>query len=197
MGRGRAHGGLNVTGPPNQGRENGGKPPAALFAAGDISKRIETLADDIARAMGQEFVLLCVLNGAFIFTADLARSLAARGCRPRIEFASFKSYGSSTESSGRVQLIGEFPGNLAGERVLLVDDILDTGRTLLTARMMVEDAGAEKVATCVLLDKPARRAAPVEADHVGFAIDDVFVVGYGIDYAEEFRYLPDLAHISG
>ena len=197
MGRGRAHGGLTVTGFTDRAQDGGDTPPTALFAAGDISKRIESLAGDIARAMGQEFVLLCVLNGAFIFTADLARALAARGCRPRIEFASFKSYGSSTESSGRVRLVGEFPGNLSGERVLLVDDILDTGRTLLTARMMVEDAGAQTVATCVLLDKPARREAPVEADYVGFAIDDVFVVGYGIDYAEKFRYLPDLAHISG
>ncbi len=178
-------------------RSGGEAPPTALFAAADISRRVDSLAAGISKAMGPDFVLLCVLNGAFIFTADLARALAARGCRPRIEFASFKSYGSSTESSGRVRLIGEFPGNLAGERVLLVDDILDTGRTLLTARMMVEDAGAEKVSTCVLLDKPARRAAPVEADYVGFSIDDVFVVGYGIDYAEKFRYLPDLAHISG
>ena len=171
-------------------------PPTALFAATDIAKRVDTLAAAISKAMGPEFVLLCVLNGAFIFTADLARALASRGCRPRIEFASFKSYGGATESSGRVRLVGEFPGNLAGAKVLLVDDILDTGRTLLTARMMVEDAGAEKVSTCVLLDKPARRAAPVEADYVGFSIDDVFVVGYGIDYAEKFRYLPDLAHIS-
>jgi len=195
MGRRRAHGGLTVAAAPN--RSSGEAPPTALFAAADISRRVDTLAAAISKAMGPDFVLLCVLNGAFIFTADLARALAARGCRPRIEFASFKSYGSSTESSGRVRLIGEFPGNLAGERVLLVDDILDTGRTLLTARMMVEDAGAEKVETCVLLDKPARRAAPVEADYVGFSIDDVFVVGYGIDYAEKFRYLPDLAHISG
>ncbi len=195
MGRRPANGGLIMAAAPN--RSGGEAPPTALFAAADISRRVDSLAAGISNAMGPDFVLLCVLNGAFIFTADLARALAARGCRPRIEFASFKSYGSSTESSGRVRLIGEFPGNLAGERVLLVDDILDTGRTLLTARMMVEDAGAEKVSTCVLLDKPARRAAPVEADYVGFSIDDVFVVGYGIDYAEKFRYLPDLAHISG
>ncbi len=179
--------------------DNGGSgeaPPTALFTAADISARVDALAAAIARAVGPDFVLLCVLNGAFIFTADLARALASRGCRPRIEFASFKSYGSATESSGRVRLVGEFPGDLAGAKVVLVDDILDSGRTLLTARMMVEDAGAESVSTCVLLDKPARRAAPVEADYVGFTIDDVFVVGYGIDYAEKFRYLPDLAHIS-
>ncbi len=172
-------------------------PLTALFAAEDIARRIETLADDIAEDFGEDFSLLCLMNGAFVFTADLARALAARGSRPRIEFASFKSYGKSTESSGRVRLIGELPGSLAGAKVLLVDDILDTGRTLLTAKMMAEEAEATSVATCVLLDKPARRAAPVEADYVGFTIDDVFVVGYGIDYAEKYRYLPDLAHIVG
>lgn len=177
---------------------NGAMPqPIALFPAEAIARRVEALATDIAGDLGEEFVLLCVLNGAFVFTADLARALADKGCHPRIEFASFKSYGNATESSGRVRLVGELPDSLSGAKVLLVDDILDTGRTLLTARLMVEDAGATAVSTCVLLDKPARRAAPVEADYVGFAIDDVFVVGYGIDYAEKYRYLPDLAHISG
>lgn len=166
-----------------------------LYDADAIAARVRALAAEVEAAFGADFVLLCVLNGAFMFAADLARALTLAGPRPRVEFATFKSYGTGMESSGKVHLMGELPDGLAGARVLLVDDILDSGRTLLTAKMMVEDAGAAEVRTCVLLDKPERRAAPIEADHVGFRIDDLFVVGYGIDYAEKYRCLPYLAYV--
>ncbi len=168
-----------------------------LYAAEIIGERVETMAREIETNLGDDFVLLCVLNGAFMFSADLARAISQHGPRPRIEFATFKSYGVGTESSGAVRLRGELPEGLRGSQVLLVDDILDSGRTLLTAKMMVEGAGATEVQTCVLLDKPSRRAAPIEADYVGFTIDDVFVVGYGIDYAEKYRCLPYLGHVTG
>lgn len=168
-----------------------------LYPAAKIGERVQAMAREIETHLGDDFVLLCVLNGAFMFSADLARAISQTGPRPRIEFATFKSYGVGTESSGSVRLKGELPDGLKGSQVLLVDDILDSGRTLLTAKMMLESEGVAQVQTCVLLDKPARRAAPIEADYVGFAIDDVFVVGYGIDYAEKYRCLPYLGYVTG
>ena len=100
------------------------------------------------------------------------------------------SYGLAKESSGAVRLIGELPAEVAGRPVLLVDDIVDTGRSLAYARDQLLEAGASKIWTCTLLDKPSRRELPLAVDFVGFVIEDVFVVGYGIDFAEQYRHLP-------
>ena len=100
------------------------------------------------------------------------------------------SYGASKESSGRVRLHGEVPAEVAGRTVLLIDDIVDTGRSFVYARDRLREAGAAKIWTCTLLDKPSRREVAFTADFVGFVIEDVFVVGYGIDFAEQYRHLP-------
>ena len=107
------------------------------------------------------------------------------------------SYRDATEAAGAPRLIGGLPGNLAGKRILLVDDIVDTGHTLAHAKSLILDAGAESVETCALLDKPSRREIELSVDHVGFTIEDVFVVGYGIDYAREFRHLPYIGKVDG
>lgn len=168
-----------------------------LFDERRIAERVEALAEAVAAAMGPDFTIVALLTGAFVFTADLARALGRRGARPRIEFVGIKSYGDATVSSGRPVLVGNLPADLGGRRVLVVDDILDTGHALAFARDAVRAQGAGEVRTCVLLDKRARRQVPVTADFTGFAIADGFVVGYGIDCAQDYRYLPYLGVLEG
>jgi len=165
-----------------------------LFDAGRIARRVEELAAEIAKSLPRELVLVVVLKGGFVFAADLMRALDRLGGILRVEFLRLSSYGPSKESSGSVQTIGPVP-DVAGRDVLLVDDIVDTGRSLVVARTLLLERGAASVATCVLLDKPCRREVEVEPDFVGFAIEDVFVVGYGIDFAEQHRHLPYIGSV--
>lgn len=176
-------------------RQDPGWATRPLHTEAEIEARVDALADAIAARLGDEFVIVSILNGAFLFTADLVRALGRRGCRPRVEFITLKSYGDGLKTSGDVRLAGVLPDRLDGLSVLLVDDILDSGRTLMTATSLLGDRGAASVSTCVLLDKPAGREVPVSADFMGFSIGDVFVVGYGIDYAEQYRYLPYLGYV--
>lgn len=171
---------------------NGGDAAAVrvLFTREDIAARVDLLADEIARVLPESFTLVGLLKGAFVFTADLVRSLDRAGRRPRIEFMRVASYGQATESSGIVSLMGEPPEAIRGSVVLLVDDIQDTGRTLRFTKQFLLDRGAAWVWTCALLDKPARREVDSTPDFVGFTIPDVFIVGYGIDWAERYRHLP-------
>jgi hypoxanthine phosphoribosyltransferase len=171
---------------------------ASLFAEEEVARRVDELAAAIAAALPPRFTLVGLLKGSFVFVADLARALSRAGCSPRIEFMRVSSYGSGTTSSGIVSLMGDAPAGVRGEPVLLVDDIQDTGRTLAFTREFLLERGAARVWTCTLLDKPSRReVAAGEVDFVGFAIPDVFVVGYGIDYAERFRELPFIGRVNG
>jgi hypoxanthine phosphoribosyltransferase len=170
-------------------------PPATLIDAAVIAARVDAMARDIVAAMPSDYVMVVILNGAFMFAADLARALARHGSHPTMEFVNLKSYGDATESSGQVRVLGTLPERLDGRAVLIVDDILDTGRTMHFARALLAGLGAAPVRLCVFLDKPARRAAGIEAEHVGFSIDDRFVVGYGLDHAKRWRGLPDLAAV--
>lgn len=167
-----------------------------LFGADTLAERVDELASAIRAEMGDDFVVVGILTGSFIFVADLIRAFDRAGARPQVEFMRLASYGLGTESSGDVQVLGNLPKNLGGKRVLLVDDIQDTGRTLAVAVRLIADAGASDIKTCALLDKPERRAVYFEADFVGFRIPDVFVVGYGIDFAEGYRHLPYIGHLS-
>jgi hypoxanthine phosphoribosyltransferase len=124
------------------------------------------------------------------------RALDRAGACPRIEFLQVSSYGFGQESSGSVKVIGGLPGTILGRTVLLVDDIQDTGRTLAFTRRMLEEHGAVRVLSCVLLDKPSRRVVDFQPELVGFVIPDVFVVGYGIDYAERYRHLPYIGRVT-
>ena len=167
---------------------------AELFGAREIASCIERLADRIAEAYPetreQPVVVIVLLKGAFMFAADLVRALDRRGVHPEVDFLTASSYGTGTESSGVVQVRSTPSCELANRDVLLVDDILDTGRSLKRISAELEALGAVSIRTCVLLDKPSRRVEEVEADFVGFVIPDRFVVGYGVDLAERYRHLP-------
>ena len=161
-----------------------------LFTAAQIAARVEALAVEIARTIPADFVMVGLLKGATVFVADLARALDRAGARPEIEFMRLASYGLAKESSGRVQLLGGAPAGLAGRPVLLADDIVDTGRSIAYAAGQLRERGVGALWTCALLDKPQRREVEVALDFVGFTIGDMFVVGYGTDFAEKYRHLP-------
>ncbi len=167
-----------------------------LFSAEEIAARVQKLAAEIAATVGPELIVIGILKGSFVFLADLVRALDAAGARPRIELMRLSSYGRAKESSGTVQLIGDAPRDFEGQPVLLVDDIVDTGLSLTYGRALVAERHVAKVWTCALLDKPSRRKVEIAADFVGFEIPDVFVVGYGIDYAERFRHLPYIGKVA-
>jgi hypoxanthine phosphoribosyltransferase len=160
-----------------------------LYDEKQLAQRVEELSAEIARSLPKDLVLVVVLKGAFVFAADLMRALDRAGLTLRVEFMQLSSYGQARESSGTVRPIGPMPGDVAGRDVLVVDDIVDTGRSLVAARSLLLEQGAATLSTCALLDKPSRREVEVEPDFVGFTIDDVFVVGYGIDFAEQYRHL--------
>ena len=161
-----------------------------IFDAETIATRIETLAQDIARELPDDVLIIVVLKGSFVFAADLLRALDRAGMRPRVDFVTLSSYGTAVESSGTGNLSRDISEDVRGRTVMIIDDILDTGRTLAFATDLMTARGAAAVHTCVLLDKHEKREVNVEADYVGFPVDDLFVVGYGIDMAHLFRSLP-------
>jgi hypoxanthine phosphoribosyltransferase len=161
-----------------------------LFREMEIAARVDSLAIEIARAITGDFVVVGLLKGAALFVADLVRALDRAGASPEVEFMRLASYGSSKESSGEVRLIGEVPADLAGRRVLLVDDIVDSGRSMAYAAALLRRLGVKALWICVLIDKPKRRQVAMKVDFVGFSIGDVFVAGYGTDCGERYRHLP-------
>lgn len=164
-----------------------------LFTAEQIRARVAELGAEITRDYAERpLVLLCVLKGSFIFAADLARSI---DLPLRIEFLGVQSYGDNTDSSGVVQITLDLSRPIAGENVLIVEDIVDTGLTLsyLTEQLRARQPASVRV--CSLLHKPARAKKLVTIDYLGFTIEDVFVVGYGLDYAQTYRNLPEIATV--
>jgi len=163
----------------------------------EIARRVDELVDEIiATNQTDNLVVVGILKGSFMFLADLMRSFHRHGIHPRIDFMTLSSYGSGTESSGNVEIIHDIREDLSGADVLLVDDILDTGRTLSFTKGLFLDRGANSVRSCVLLDKKAHRAVEFEADHTGFPIEGHFVVGYGLDYNNLYRELPHIAKVN-
>ena len=167
-----------------------------LFSEEQIAECIAQLASEIAATMPQELVVISVLKGSFIFTADLIRALHRAGIEPEIDFLKLSSYGEGTESSGEMKILFDLSANVAGREVLVVDDILDTGRTLSFARNLINEREATTVKACCLLDKAERRMVDVEAEYVGFACPNEFVVGYGLDYAHRYRELPYIGFVT-
>ncbi|MFQ5953874.1 MAG: hypoxanthine phosphoribosyltransferase [Kiloniellales bacterium] len=166
-----------------------------LFDETEIARRVAELAREVAEAMPPDLVLVGILKGSFVFMGDLIRALDREGIAPRVEFMRLASYGHGRESSRAVRLLGEVPEEIKGRQVLLVDDILDTGHTLAHAKALLTRSGAKRVLTLALVDKPSRREIDLAADLVGFTVGDLFVVGYGIDYAEKYRHLPYIGTI--
>lgn len=170
-------------------------PIDTLISAEDIAARIQAMATEIAHGLPPEvqdegLVILGPLKGCVVFMADLMRALQPHVPALEIDFIGLSSYGAGTESSGTVKLTSEPRDSVGGRHVLLVDDIVDTGRTLSFAQAWLAERGSRSVRTAVLLDKPARRVVEVPVEHVGFEIEDVFVIGYGTDHAERHRGLP-------
>ena len=158
-----------------------------LITDTQLARRIRALARAIERDFrGREMVVVSLLNGTVLFLADLIRRLSLP---LRLDFMGVSSYGAGTES-GELVFTKELRVDVRGRDVLLVDDILDTGRTLSRVIPKLRALRPRRIKVCVLLDKPVRRLEPVTADYVGFEIPDVFVVGYGLDYAEKYRNLP-------
>ncbi len=155
-----------------------------------IAARMQTLAHEVATTSGKELTLVSLLRGSFIFTADLIRALHAEGLAMRVDFMMLGSYRAALESSGTVMLHHGLMDDIRGQDVLIVDDILESGRTLAVAKELLSARGAKHVRVAVLLEKPGKRKAEVEADFVGFTVEDKFVVGYGLDYANRYRELP-------
>ena len=158
-----------------------------LITDAQLARRIKILAREIERDFrGHETVVVSLLNGTVIFLADLIRHL---NVPLRLDFIGVSSYGAGTES-GELVFTKELRLDVRGRDVLLVDDILDTGKTMARVIAKLKLLKPRRIRTCVLLDKPARRGNGLVADYVGFEIPDLFVVGYGLDYAERYRNLP-------
>jgi hypoxanthine phosphoribosyltransferase len=166
-----------------------------IFSAETIAERIATLAREIAGAGLERPLVIPVLTGSFVFSADLLRGLCSAGLSPEVDFMSLASYRRGTTSTGNVDILRDLELEVEGRDVLLIDDILDTGRTLAFAKDLVAARGARRIVTCVLLNKRVRRAVAIEADYVAFECPPVFVVGYGMDLAHRYRELPYVGRV--
>jgi hypoxanthine phosphoribosyltransferase len=161
-----------------------------LLTREQIAKKVTELANQITRDFdGESVVLIGVLKGATIFLADLAREIKLDAT---FDFIAVSSYGDSTRQSGEVKLMKDVDHSMEGKNIILVEDILDTGLTLTYLKKMLLAHRPKALKIAALLDKISRRTQPIHGDYVGFEIPDEFVVGYGLDYAERFRNLPDV-----
>lgn len=170
-----------------------GKRLEILITEDEIKRRIKQLAKEVENIFpsGEDLIVIGLLKGSFMFVSDLVREIR----RPvLVDFMSVSSY-VGTESSGNVSIKKDIDINIKGKNVLLVDDILDTGRTFKKVLEIIQSKNPKDIKTCVLLDKPARRVVDIEADLVGFSIPDYFVVGYGLDWDELGRNLKGIYKI--
>lgn len=173
-----------------------GKTIEVLFSTEEIDKRNEELALEIAAGPSKDLLVIAILKGSFVFAADLIRALHRTGLAPEVEFMTISSYGTGTVSQG-VRLVKDIDSTVEGRDVLLIDDILESGRTLRFARELMYERGAANVSVAVLLDKQNKRQEQLEADYAGFRCPDKFVVGYGMDVAYAFRELPFVGVVTG
>jgi hypoxanthine phosphoribosyltransferase len=163
-----------------------------LLAAADIHERVKQMALEIHRDHPDCVHLVCVLKGAFVFLSDLARQLPST---TSLDFMAVSSYGTSTKSSGQVQVLKDLDSSVEGRDVVIVEDIVDTGLTLTYLQDILRARSPRHLRTACLLSKPSRRKIDVKVEYIGFTIEDKFVVGYGLDYAEQYRNLPYIAVI--
>lgn len=161
-----------------------------IFSAEVINRRVHDLAREIRDAGLDNLLVIAVLKGSFIFAADLIRALHEVGLAPEVDFLTLSSYRKGTNSTGRVEVLRDIDMEVVGRNVLLVDDILESGRTLAFAKDLLSARGASRISTCVLLRKSVSRAVSIEADFHAFDCPEVFVVGYGMDVAYRYRQLP-------
>ena len=161
-----------------------------IFSPEVINNRVHELAGEIRNAGLDNLLVIAVLKGSFIFAADLIRALHEVGLSPEVDFITLSSYRKGTQSSGRVEILRDIDLDVTGRNILLVDDILESGRTLAFAKDLLAARGARQISTCVLLRKELNRAVDIEADFHAFDCPELFVVGYGMDVAYRYRQLP-------
>ena len=168
----------------------------ALLEAEAIQSRVRELAEEIERDYPpeEEIHLVCVLKGGFVFMSDLIRSMTTR---VSLDFIAVSSYGAGTKSSGEVRFQKDLDTSLEGRHVIIIEDIVDTGLTLKYLQDVLRKRAPKSLKTACLLSKPSRRKVDVDVEYIGFTIEDRFVVGYGLDYAEKYRNLPYIALLDG
>lgn len=159
-----------------------------LLSEEEVDKKIRELGDQISKDYaGKSIHLICVLRGGVFITCELAKRITVP---VTMDFMSVSSYGDGTESSGRVKIVKDLDDTIEGKEVLIVEDIIDSGRTLSYLIELLASRKPNSIRLCTLLDKPERRVTDVKVDYVGFNIPDEFVIGYGLDYAQKYRNLP-------
>jgi hypoxanthine phosphoribosyltransferase len=163
-----------------------------LISEADIKQRIVSLAAEIERdyPKSDEIHLVAILKGGFMFMADLVRAMSDR---VTMDFMAVSSYGKGTTSSGQVRVLKDLESNLEARHIIVIEDIVDTGLTLHYLQDLLKARAPKSMKTACLLSKPSRRKVDVQVDYIGFTIEDHFVVGYGLDYAEKYRNLPYIA----
>jgi hypoxanthine phosphoribosyltransferase len=160
----------------------------------EIGSIVQRLADQISKDYsGKELVLVCILKGAFMFLSDLIRRLKIPA---KIDFVRLASYGAGMETSGIIEITKDIEIPIEGKDVLIIEDIIDSGRTLQFLKDRLSLANPRSVKICALLDKKARREVEMEADYLGMEVDNVFIVGYGIDFDENYRHLPEIYYVT-
>lgn len=161
---------------------------STMYSEEEVNKRVREIAAQIDKDFGGEEVhLICILKGSIFFTAELAKRMNSS---VTLDFMSVSSYGDGTESSGRVRIVKDLDESIEGKNVIVVEDIIDSGRTLSFLMDMLSARAPKSLKLCTLLNKPDRRVTDVKVDYIGFDIPDKFVVGYGMDYAQRYRTLP-------
>ncbi len=171
-----------------EGENNMAETITTLISEEEIDRRIQELADQISKDYeGKELTVVGILKGACLFMCELVKRIS---CPVYIDFMQAASYGSATESSGTVNIKKDLDDSIEDKHVIIVEDIVDSGRTLEFLGRFLRSKGAASIRYCTLLDKPERRVVDLEVDYTGFEIPDKFVVGYGMDYAQKYRNLP-------
>jgi hypoxanthine phosphoribosyltransferase len=169
-----------------------------LFSEAEIAERLEELAEEISAnieaARKGDLVIVALLRGSFMFTSDLVRAMYRIGVQPQIDFMAMSSY-KGMQSGGEVVVHREVVADIEGKTVLVLDDILESGRTLEKATEMLRAKGAAEIKVCVLLEKPGKLETPAKADFVGFRVPDKFVIGYGLDCDNHYRELPYIGYL--
>jgi hypoxanthine phosphoribosyltransferase len=174
---------------------SGARQVKILFDEEAIAERNNGLAAEIAAVEPKDLLVVAVLKGSFMFAADLIRALHRVGLEPHVEFIHLSSYLEGAVSSGTVRILKDIESSVRDRDILLVDDILESGRTLAFAKDLLVARGARRVMICAMLEKPGKRAVQIAADFVGFSCPDVFVVGYGMDVAHSYRELPFIGRV--
>lgn len=167
-----------------------------MYSEEEISQRVSELAEQITehyQNVDGDLVLVGLLKGSFIFMADLCRKVQAPH---EVDFMTVSSYGNTMNSSRDVKIVKDLDEDIRNKHVLIVEDIIDSGNTLNKVRDILALRGPRSVAICTLLDKPSRREVDVPVEWIGYSIEDKFVVGYGIDYAQRYRHLPYIGHVT-